>query len=158
MSLMCGIYKSRPRVEWCLWGGEMVGRWNGEMLAKGYTLSVKSSGELIYNSDIANSTVQFSSVAQACPTLCNTMNRSAPGLPVHHQLPEFTQTHVHWVGDATQPSHSLSSPFPPKKLSFCLFVFWFCFLFEYFESPLLFCMWSGKRLSNMNLPTNWYFL
>ena len=57
--------------------------------------------------------VQFSSAAQSCPTLCNPMNRSTPGLPVHHQLPEFTQTHVHWVGDAIQPSHPLSSPSPP---------------------------------------------
>ena len=54
--------------------------------------------------------VQFSSVAQSCPTLCDPMNRSTPGLPVHHQLPEFTQTHVHRVGDAIQPSHPLSSP------------------------------------------------
>ena len=57
--------------------------------------------------------IQFSSVAQSCPTLWDPMNRSTPGLPVHHQLPEFTQTHVHWVGDAIQPSHSPSSPFPP---------------------------------------------
>ena len=57
--------------------------------------------------------VQFSSVAQSCQTLCNPLNRSLPGLPVHHQLPEFTQTHVHWVGDAIQPSHPLSSPSPP---------------------------------------------
>jgi len=55
---------------------------------------------------------QFSSVAQSCPTLCNSMNCSMPGLPVHHQLLEFTQTHVHRVGDAIQPSHPLSSPFP----------------------------------------------
>ena len=60
-----------------------------------------------------NFSVQFSSVAQVCPTLCNPMNRSTPGLPVHHQLPEFTQTHVHWVSDAIQPSHPLSSPSPP---------------------------------------------
>ena len=57
--------------------------------------------------------VQFSSVAQLCPTLCNPMNRSMPGLPVHHQLLEFTQTHVHQVSDAIQPSHSLLSPSPP---------------------------------------------
>ena len=57
--------------------------------------------------------VQFSSFAQSCPTLCDPMNRSMPGLPVHHQLPEFTQTHVHQVGDAIQPSHPLSSPSPP---------------------------------------------
>ena len=56
------------------------------------------------------SSVQFSSVTQSCPTLCNPMNRSTPGLPVHHQLREFTQTHVHRVSDAIQPSHRLSSP------------------------------------------------
>ena len=57
--------------------------------------------------------VQFSSVAQSGLTLCDPMNCSTPGLPVHHQLPEFTQTHVHRVGDAIQPSHPLSSPSPP---------------------------------------------
>ena len=57
--------------------------------------------------------VQFSSVTQSCPTLCDPMNRSMPGLPVHHQLPEFTQTHVHRVGDAILPSHPLLSPSPP---------------------------------------------
>ena len=56
---------------------------------------------------------QFSSVAQSCPTLCDPMNCSTPGLPVHHQFPEFTQTHVHQVSDAIQPSHPLSSPSPP---------------------------------------------
>jgi len=55
---------------------------------------------------------QISSVTQSCPTLCDPMNRSMPGLPVHHQLPEFTQTHVHRVSDAIQPSHPLSSPSP----------------------------------------------
>ena len=57
--------------------------------------------------------VHFSSVTQSCPTLCDPMNHSTPGLPVHHQLPVFTQTHVHRVSDAIQPSHPLSSPFPP---------------------------------------------
>ena len=57
--------------------------------------------------------VQFSSVAQSCPTLCDPRNRSTPGLPVHHQLPEFTQTHVRRVGDAIQPFQPLSSPSPP---------------------------------------------
>ena len=56
---------------------------------------------------------QIRSVTQSCPTLCDPMNRSMPGLPVHHQLPEFTQTHVRWVSDAIQPSHPLSSPSPP---------------------------------------------
>ena len=59
------------------------------------------------------SSVQFISVAQSCPTLCDPMDHSTPGLPDHYQLPEFTQTHVHWVRDAIQPSHPLSSPFPP---------------------------------------------
>ena len=56
---------------------------------------------------------QFSSVVQSCLTLCDPMNRSTPGLPVHHQLPESTQTHGHWVGDAIQSSHPLLSPSPP---------------------------------------------
>ena len=55
---------------------------------------------------------QIRSVAQSCPTLCDPMNRNTPGLPVHHQLPEFTETHVHRVSDAIQPSHPLSSPSP----------------------------------------------
>ena len=59
------------------------------------------------------SSVQFSSVAQSCPNLCDPINCSTPGLPVHHQLLEFTQTHVHRVGDSIQPSHPLSSPSPP---------------------------------------------
>ena len=59
------------------------------------------------------SSVQFSSIAQSCRTLCDPMDCSTPGLPIHHQLPEFPQTHVHWVGDAIQPSHPLSSPLPP---------------------------------------------
>ena len=60
---------------------------------------------------------QFNSVTQSCPTLCDPMNQSTPGLPVHHQLPESTQTHAHWVGDAIQPSHPLSSPSPALNLS-----------------------------------------
>ena len=57
--------------------------------------------------------VQFSSIPQSCPTFCDPMNCSTPGLPVHHQLPESTQTHVHWFADAIQPSHPVSSPSPP---------------------------------------------
>ena len=59
------------------------------------------------------SSFQFSSVIQLCPTLCDPIDCSTPGLPVHHQLPEFIQTHVHWVGDAIEPSHPLSSPSHP---------------------------------------------
>ena len=61
----------------------------------------------------ASNSVQFSSVAQSCPALCDPMNHSTPGLPVPHHLPEFTQTHIHRVDDAIQPSHPLSSPFLP---------------------------------------------
>ena len=87
------------------------------------TVSISSSGiltrlRLYHNSPSLSSviiflSVQFSSVAQLCLTLCDSMNLSTPGLPVHHQLPEFTQTHVHQVSDAIQPSHPLSSPSPP---------------------------------------------
>ena len=96
-----------------------LGRAPGE--GKGYPLQysgVENSMDCIVHgvakSDHGvSSSVQFSSVAQLCPTLCNPMNRSTPGLPVHHQLLEFTQTHVCRVGDAVQLSHPLSSPFPP---------------------------------------------
>ena len=66
---------------------------------------------LIASSHITS--IQFSSVTQSCPTLCNPMDCNTPGFPVHHQLPELTQTHVHRVGDIIQPSHPLSSPSPP---------------------------------------------
>jgi len=78
-----------------------------ELLIAKFRLKLKKVEETTDHS------VQFSSVAQSCPTLCDPMNCSTPGLPVHHQLPEFTQTHVHRIGDAIQPSHPLSSPSPP---------------------------------------------
>ena len=68
-----------------------------------------------WNTDVM---IQFSSVAQSCLTPCNPMNCSTPGLPAHHQLPESTQTHVHRVSDAIQPSHPLSSPSPPAPNPF----------------------------------------
>ena len=68
---------------------------------------------LKHHPPLSFSSVRFSSVAQSCPTLCDPMNRTMPGLPVHHQFPEFSQTHVHRVSDAIQPSHPLSSPSPP---------------------------------------------
>ena len=68
---------------------------------------------MVFRQYFDNISVQFSSVAQSCPSLCDPMKRSTPGLPVHRQLPEFTQTHVHRVSGAIQPSHPLSSPFPP---------------------------------------------
>ena len=68
----------------------------------------------MYQNILEQLSAQFSSVTQSCPTLCNPMNCSTPGLPIHHQVSEFTQTHVHWVGDAIQPSHPLSFPPPPS--------------------------------------------
>ena len=67
----------------------------------------------MYSINVKGIQYQFSSVAQSCSTLYEPMNRSTPGLPVHHQLPEFTQTHIHRVSDAIQPSHPLSSPSSP---------------------------------------------
>ena len=74
-------------------------------------------GYINCSSAINNQIRSVRSVAQSCPTLCDPMNLSTPGLPVHHQLPEFTQTHVHRVSDAIQPSHPLSSPSPPAPNS-----------------------------------------
>ena len=78
-----------------------------------YTIDIQSQFTVKCRKIYSISLVQFSSVVQSCPTLCDPMNHSTPGLPVHQQLPEFTQTHVHWVGDAVQPSYPLSSPSPP---------------------------------------------
>ena len=85
------------------------------------------------------SRVQCSSVTQSCPILCDLMNCSTPGLPVYHQLPEFTQTHVHRVGDAIQPSHPLSSPSPPAPNSSSIRVF------------------SNESTLRMRWPTYWSF-
>ena len=70
-------------------------------------------GGVVWGSRVASPEVQFSSVAQSCLTLCDPMDCSTPGFPVHHQLPELAQAHVHGVGNAIQPSHPLSSPSPP---------------------------------------------
>ena len=70
----------------------------------------------LYFKNWTNIPYQISSVTQSCPTLCDAMNCSTPGFPVHHQLLEFTQTHVHWVSDAIQPSHSLLSPSSPAPI------------------------------------------
>ena len=95
------------------WDSKYALFFKGLKEAKG---NIRERGIIIFL-EIVNSitcfSVQFSSIPQSCPTLCDPMNRSTPGLPVHHQLLEFTQTHVHLVGDAIQPSHPLSSPSPP---------------------------------------------
>ena len=101
VSFVSGLVRHRIKVEQNSHGLESLGFYSLEW------------GEMT-----RNVSVQFSSVTQLCPTLCHPMNHSTPGLHVHHQLPEFTQAHVHWVGDAIQPSHPLSSPSPPAlKLS-----------------------------------------
>ena len=82
---------------------------------------------------------QFSSVAHLCPTLCDPMNRNTPGLPVHHQLPEFTQTHVQRVRDAIQPSHPLLSPSPPAPIPPSIRVF------------------SNESTLHMRWPKDWSF-
>ena len=101
-------------------------KWDGEMERNSYKtnylcmmwLSIQKSKIISWKTIVTNirettSIFQFSSVAQSCPALCDPMNRSTPGLPVHHQLSEFTQTHVHRVSNAIQPSHPVSSPSPP---------------------------------------------
>ena len=88
--------------------------WKMIIFSHDYSHSISVGTSILYKRrEFFFLSVQFSSVTQSCPTLCDPMNRSMPGLPVHHQLPEFTQTHVHQVGDAIQPFHPLSSPSPP---------------------------------------------
>ena len=83
------------------------------IMASGPITSWQIDGETLETVADFIFSVQFTSIAQLCLTLCDPMNCSTPGLPVHHQLPEFTRTHVRGVGDPIQPSHPLSSPFPP---------------------------------------------
>ena len=90
-----------------------VYQWEGCLSDRGSSRSLHMCPVLLCQYFLEEKSVQFSSVAQSCPTLCNPMNRSTPGLPVHHKVPEFTQTQVHRVSDAIQPSHPLASPSPP---------------------------------------------
>ena len=87
-----------------------VEQWTGCKMGKEYVKAVYCRPVYLTSME---SSVQFSSVTQSCPTLCNPMNHSTPVLPIHHQLSESTQTHVNWIGDAIQAFHSLSSPSPP---------------------------------------------
>ena len=97
----------------CLEAIHMAVRPNFNNRGHGVWAFLMSSLEKKELSERSRCSVQFSSVTQSCLTLCGPMNRSTPGLPIHHQLQESTQTHVHWVGDTIQPSHPLSSPSPP---------------------------------------------
>ena len=92
-----------------------VPTWGGHQKTMRQQVSIPGGSRL--ETQAEPSSVQFSSATQSCPTLCDPMNCSTPSLPVHHQLLESTQTHVHRVGDATQPSHPLSSPSPALNLS-----------------------------------------
>ena len=108
-----GFPSSHSKESSSYWGRELFTQPFLDKLNTAVCIAVAFHGP---NSDWRQSltcSFQFSSVAQSCPTLCDPMNHSTPGLPVHHQLPEFTQTHAHQVGDAIQPSHSLLSPSPP---------------------------------------------
>ena len=94
-------------LEWCdAAPANSLGYWPNVKAKLALTVKLRSKNDTQMSD-------QFSSVAQSCPTLCNPMNHSTPGLPVHHQLPKFTQTHVHQVGDVIQPSHPLLSSSPP---------------------------------------------
>ena len=104
-SSVCGILQARI-LEWVA-----IPFFSGSSQPRDRTLVSCIAGRFFTVS--VTSSVQFSSVALSCPILCDPMNCSTPGLPVYHHLLEFTQTHVHRVGDAIQPSHPLSSPFPP---------------------------------------------
>ena len=99
--------------KFCLW--DLIHHWVHKHQIFSITISMRplyGQIKFVSFSPFAFSSVQLSSVTQSCPTLCDPMDHSKPGLPVHHQPPEFTQTHIHQVGDAIQPSHPLSSAFP----------------------------------------------
>ena len=114
MNCVFGIVSKKSSPYWCL---SKVFSWMDVQLFQYYLWNVCLCSILLSFSFVKDQLwqIQFSSVAQSCPTLCDPMNCSTPGLPVHHQLLEFTQTHVHRVGDAIQPSHPLLSPSPPAS-------------------------------------------
>ena len=131
-SLLQGIFPTQgwnpglPHCRWILYqlnhkGSPRILEWVAYPFSRRSSLPSNQTGvscicrQILYQLSYEGSPIayQFISVAQSCPTLCNSMNRSTTGLPVYHQLPEFTQTHIHRVSDAIQPSHPLSSPSPP---------------------------------------------
>jgi len=110
--LLCSIWNS-AQCYVAVWIGGGGLEENGYIYMYGWVLSLLTWNYHNIVNRLLRFRFRFRSVAQSCPTLCDPMNRSTPGLPVPHQFPEFTQTHVHRVGDAIQPSHPLSSPSPP---------------------------------------------
>ena len=113
LSWLCVTFSPKQIKRYHLW--YMSCSCSSARLSKWLSLETKHTGKFtsLKNDMSLPLTVQFSSVAQSCLILCDPMNLSTPGLPVHHQLPEFSQTHIHRVSDAIQPSHPLSSPSPP---------------------------------------------
>jgi len=110
MMEICGHDGNVPNLNWwCIW--EYMCLWKCHSVNLKYVFFMKC--KLHFKRLTKEKYYQIRSVARLCPTLCDPMNRSMPDLPVHHQLPEFTQTHVHRVSDAIQPAHPLSSPSPP---------------------------------------------
>ena len=98
--------------------------------------------------------ISGSSVSQLCPTLCDPVDCSTPGLPVHHQLLGFTQTHIHWVGDAIQPSHALSSPSPPTfNLCPCCIAKWISYMYTYIPSVFGFPSYLGNYRGWSRIPS-----
>ena len=107
----------------------------------------------------------------SCPTLCNPMECSTPGLPVHHQLPELTQTHAHWVGDTLQPANPLSSPSPPYIIVFKIFILYsghkslikhaickyFLLVYDFFSLFISFSISFAKKICLMLIKFNLYF-
>ena len=112
--LMAFNFLVQTNIHQISWWGQNYGKSQWHSSAMCFLLSkLPCQAHTAPPATVASSSVQFSSVTQSCPTLCDPMNHSTSGLTVHHQLPEFTQTHVYWVGDAIQPSHPLLSPSPP---------------------------------------------
>ena len=106
-SWLCSVVFSINDVGWTEWTSQVM------LVVKNPLANEEDARDLGSIPELERSPgVQFSSVAQSCLTLCDSMDCSTPGFPVHHQLPELTKTHVHWVGDAIQPSHPLLSPSP----------------------------------------------
>ena len=110
---MTVIKKTKNNKWWCGYGRHLQSLLQCQWECKLVQPLLKTVWRFIKKLKVEIPSDQIRSVTQSCPTLCDPMNRSTPGLPVHHQLPEFTETHVHRVSDDIQPSHPLSSPSPP---------------------------------------------
>ena len=169
------IYQAKKCIKYYEWMNDSEDKCSGTSHKVKYFISIVSPWLCTHFKCIKIFCIlqSVSSVAQSCPTLCDPMNHRTPGLPVHHQLPEFTQTHVHQVGDAIQPSHPLSSPSPPapnpsqhqglfqeNPLNFvihlcvvCLCTFWCSFLLLLL---LFYLLWQNCLMANWLCSKNVY--